>query len=100
MENKTNIRVSCVYRAPGSNTEILKNIMEGMFAKSDQKVAFICGGISTDMLNPNEHVMTDEFTAAVDTMSLHPLITEPSRITSHSATLQIILRQIIWTTTQ
>lgn len=44
---KENVIVSCVYRAPGSKT--FKNSMEGMFAKNNQKVTFICG----DFNKPN-----------------------------------------------
>lgn len=53
----------------------------------EQKVMFICGDFNIDLLNPNKHVLTEEFTTAMYSMSLNPTTTKPSRITSHSATL-------------
>lgn len=61
MAKKKNVIVSCVYRAPGSNIEIFKDSMEGMFAKTNQKVMFICGDFNIDLLNPNKHKMTEVY---------------------------------------
>lgn len=43
LEKKKNVIVSCVYRAPGSNIEILKNSMERLFAKKDHSCVHLWG---------------------------------------------------------
>ena len=58
-----------------------------MFAKTIQKVTFICGDFSIDLLNLNKHKMTEEFINAMYSMRLYSKITRPSWITSHCATL-------------
>ena len=99
MEKKKNIIVSCVYRAPDYSVETFKNFMEGMFARTEQKVAYICGDFNIDLLNPKNNILIDEFTATMYSMSLYPIITKPTRITTHSATLiDNIYILIIWIT--
>lgn len=58
-----------------------------MYAKTEQKVMFICGDFNIDLLNPNKQVVINYFTETIYAMSLYPIITKPSRITSHSATI-------------
>ncbi len=82
-----NVVFSCICRAPGSSIELFKEWMEEMFSKINQKVIFICGDLNIDLLNPNKHRMTGEFINTMYSISLHPKITRPSRITSHCATL-------------
>ena len=87
MENKKNVIVSCIYRAPGSNIDICKEWMEKIYTMSKQKVIFICGDFNIDLLNPNNHKPTEDFINTMYSLSLYPKITRPSRITSHCATL-------------
>lgn len=87
MEKRKNIIVSCVYRAPNSSIEHLKNAMESLFSNTEQKIAFICGDFNIDLLNPNKIEAIDDFGAAMYSMSLYPTITKPSRITADSATI-------------
>ena len=87
MEKKKNIIVSCVYREPKSSVDVFKDYMEEMFAKTEQKVAYICGDYNLDLLNPHKYSGIDEFIAVMYSMSLYPIITQPSRITHHSATI-------------
>lgn len=79
--------ISCIYRTPGSNIELIKEWMEEMFTNKSHKTIFICGDFNIDLLNPNKHKMTDDFINTVYSMSLYPKITRPSRITLHCATL-------------
>ena len=48
---------------------------------------FVGGDLNIDLLNPNKHKKTDEFINTLFSIGLFPLITKPSRITNHSATL-------------
>ena len=81
--------MSCIYRAPGSNTDIFKCLyyIGEKITNNNQKVMFICGDFNIDLLNPNKHKMTDDFINPLYSLSLYPRITRPTRITSHSATL-------------
>ena len=87
MEMSRNVLISCIYRAPDTNMEAFKDWIEGMYTLSNQKVLFICGDTNIDLLKANQHRMTEEFINTMYSMSLHPNITRPSRITVHSATL-------------
>ncbi len=87
MDRKINNIASCIYRAPGSIIEKFKVLMEKLFTKTEQRVTFICGDHNIDLLNPNKHSLTDDFTNTVFSMSLFPVIMKSSRITPHSATL-------------
>ena len=72
MENKKNVIVSCIYRAPGSNIDICKEWMEKMYTMSKQKVIFICGDFNIDLLNPNNHKPTEDFINTMYSLSLYP----------------------------
>lgn len=87
MEKNKNIIVSCVYRNPSSSIDTFQKFMEETFAKTDQKIAYICGDYNIDLLNPHKYTGIDEFIEVMYSMSLFPIITQPSRITSHSATI-------------
>ena len=84
---RKNLIISCLYRAPGSNIEVFKDWMEDIFSNKGNKTIFICGDFNIDLLNPNKHKMTEEFINTMYSMSYYPIITRPSRITSHCATL-------------
>lgn len=61
--------------------------MENTFSKKSHKTLFICGDFNIDLLNPNNHKMTEEFINTMHSLSLYPKITRPSRITTHCAKL-------------
>lgn len=86
-EKEKNVIISCIYRTPGSSIQVFNDFIEKIFSKTNQKVIFICGDFNIDLLNPKRHKMTDEFLNTMYSLSLHPKITRPSRITPHCATL-------------
>lgn len=86
-KGKKNVIISCVYRTPGSNIEVFTEWIEQMFSKVDRKSLFLCGDTNIDLINPNNHKATDDFITTMYSMNLFPIITKPSRITTHSATL-------------
>ena len=61
--------------------------MEKLFSTGKQKPLFICGDFNMDLLNPAKLKSIDDFTNTMYSLSLYPLITKPSRITSSSATI-------------
>lgn len=87
MGKEKNVIVSCIYRTPGSNTEIFKEWVDKTFTRTNQKVMFICGDFNINLLNPSKQKMTEEFINTMYSLGLCPMITKPSRITAQSATL-------------
>ena len=87
MGKKQNITVSCVYRAHDSCIETFKNVFEALFTKTKDNLYYICGDVNIDMLNPHKKKTVDDFYETMFSMSLLPLITKPTRVTSHSATV-------------
>lgn len=57
------------------------------FKLNDNKVVFVCGDFSIDLLNPNGHKKTLDFINTMFSINLHPMIIKPSRVTTDSATL-------------
>ena len=47
----------------------------------------MCGDFNVDLLQFDKHFATNDFIDQMYTLGLHPLITRPTRITSHSKTL-------------
>ncbi len=77
-----------IYRHPGYSTTSICDILESNLAhiNSENKLGLICGDINIDLLkhdNPQTKMYVDTLMTA-DTI---PLITLPTRITPHSATL-------------
>ncbi len=86
-EKEKNIIISCIYRTPGSNSELFKDWIEDVFSKKSNKMTFICGDFNIDLLNPNKYKMIDKFLNTIYSMNLFPRISSPTRITSHCAIL-------------
>lgn len=86
-EKNKNIAVSCIYRTPGTNIDIFREWIEGMFSKQSKKVVFIRGVFNIDILNPHMHKTTDSFINTMYSLSLFSKITRPTRITFNCATL-------------
>ena len=82
-----NVYVSCVYRAPENNIECFNRAMEQLFTKTGQKVCYIAGDTNLNLLNAGKSKPIEEFVNEMYSMSYYPLISKPTRITGHSATL-------------
>lgn len=86
-QSKNNIIVSCVYRAPGSDMNLFNEWMERLFANNAKKDIIICGDYNVDLFKAKKHKPTANFIDVMFSMNMYPLITKPTRITAHSATL-------------
>ena len=51
------------------------------------KTIFVCGDFNVNLLNHGQHHLTDNFLDILHGYELYTLITQPTRITIHSATL-------------
>ena len=86
--HEKNIIIGCVYRSPNQNTALFLekfNILSRI--SKDKKQCYVMGDFNLDLLQYNHHTPTQEF---IDTLFSHafiPLISNPMRLTSYSATL-------------
>ena len=84
-----NIIVGIVYRPPNhrlddflsTNNELLGNISR------ENKICFLMGDFNINLINYQNHHLTGQFLDGMYSNMFFPLITRPSRITSHTATL-------------
>ena len=83
--------ISCIYRTPGSNIDMLIYTINTIFSDSKYNSSlFVCGDFNIDLLKNGEHVGTTKFIDAIIAMystGLYPLNDKPSRITQYSATV-------------
>ena len=83
-----NIIVGSVYRPPNQNTAFFLDKFDILSRISkDNKQCYVMGDFNLDLLQYNHHTPTQEF---IDTLFSHafiPLISNPTRLTSYSATL-------------
>lgn len=87
-EKERNIRISCIYRKPGSCVDTFREKIEELYNRhNNKKILFVCGDLNIDLLNPQQHNSTTEFINSMYSNSLYPAITRPTTITTHSATL-------------
>ena len=84
-----NIIVGFVYRPPNQNTALFLDKFNDILSRisKDNKQCYVMGDFNLDLLQYNHHTPTQEF---IDTLFSHafiPLISNPTRLTSYSATL-------------
>ena len=88
--NKKNIIAGCIYRHHSDlkkfNTTFLSQIMKKL-TKHKNKTVFLCGDFNANLLAAEEHSDTETFYEDLSCQSFQPLILQPTRVTSHSATL-------------
>ena len=83
-----NIIVSCIYRCPGSNTDIFsEHIVHLFFELTMRKTVFLCGDFNIDILKHKVNQGTKSFLDTMYSIGLYPLIDRPTRISNHSFTL-------------
>lgn len=84
-----NIIVGVIYRPPNSNvsTFLIKyNELIGKISR-ENKECYIIGDFNLNLMNYQRHSSTGEFLDGMYTCMFFPLITRPSRLTSHTSTL-------------
>ena len=83
---KSNIIVGVKYRHPFMDlTDFNSNYFNNI--SKEQKSIFLLRDFNVNLLNYNEHNLTDEFLDSLAFNSFIPLILQPTRTTSHSNTL-------------
>ena len=80
--------VSCIYRCPGSNTDIFtEHILQLFFELTMRKTVFLCGDFNIDILKHKVDQGTKSFLDTMYSIGLYPLVDRPTRISNHSFSL-------------
>ena len=84
-----NIIFGCVYRPPHQNTALFQEKLNDIptIITKDNKHCYVMGDLNLDLLQYNHHVPTQEFIDSLFSGVFFPLISNPTRLTSYSATL-------------
>ena len=84
-----NIIVGCVYRPPNQNTALFLEKLNDILShiSKDNKQCYVMGDFNLDLLQYNHHTPTQEFIDTLFSFAFIPLISNPTRLTSYSATL-------------
>jgi endonuclease/exonuclease/phosphatase family metal-dependent hydrolase len=87
----TPILIGVVYRPPGSNLDEFNNqfdsLMENLTTGKNNKKFFLTGDFNIDLLAFDNHAPTNDFIECMTVHHFFPLILQPTRITSTTATL-------------
>ena len=88
LEKDKKATICCIYRAPNTNLDMLSDFMYNtIFRNKRNKTIYVCGDFNVDLLQYDKHRDTNNFIDQLYSLGLHPPITRPTRITSHSNTL-------------
>ena len=75
------------FRAPKTELEQLNEFISNCCQNTRNKTVYLCGDFNIDLLQHDTNNITNNFIDHLYSFGLHPLITRPTRITSHSKTL-------------
>ena len=80
---KTNVIVVCIYRHPHMdlhefNDYYINNLLDKL--PKENKTIFLLGDFNTDLLNYDQHSLTNEFLGSLSSHILLPHILQPIRI--------------------
>ena len=87
---KSIIIIDCIYKQPSMgfndfNINYLNNLLNKV--PKEQKSVFLLGDFNANLLNYNNHNLTNEFLDSLTSNSFSPYVLQPTRLTSHSKTL-------------
>jgi hypothetical protein len=84
-----NIVVGTIYRPPKGKFEIFETNLSKILPKIDKSkiITYLMGDFNIDLLKTESCDFSNRFSEQLFTSSFFPLITRPTRITEHTATL-------------
>ena len=87
--NKRRSLIRCIYRHPPAGMDELTVKLEELIKESNLNKydAYIMGDMSIDLLKHHTHQQTGQYVDMLYSYDLLPVITKPTTITSHTATL-------------
>ena len=89
-ENDKNILLSCCYRPPSGDWENLSTFLQNKIIEksvSEKEMSYITGDFNTNCLKCHENAKTKHFYDNIFEKDAIPIITPPTRISEHSASL-------------
>ena len=86
--NGKNIIIGVIYRPPNNKLELFENAINNLLSKigNENKICYLTGDFNIDLLKSDSCDYTSRFIEQLFTSSFIPLITKPTRVTSHTAT--------------
>ena len=86
---KTNVIVSCIYRHPNTDLNEFNDYINNLLDKllKENKTVFLLGDFHVDILNYDQHSLTNEFLDSLSFYMLLPPITQLIRNINNSKTL-------------
>ena len=87
IQGNKNIVIGCMYRSPNGDFNKFNEYVDVFLNYNKNKTIVICGDFNVNLLNHGQHHLTDNFLDILHGYGLYTLITQPTRITIHSATL-------------
>ena len=89
-KGQRNILVGCIYRHHSPLTSFLNNYFSKTLdnlSKHPNKICALMGDFNVDLVKYSSHTQTNEFYDLLSSHGFRPLILQPTRVTSTSATL-------------
>ena len=88
-EGKKKMIIGCIYKHPTCNLEQFRNQLNDIIKTINPNRHEICifGDININFLKFSEHTQTEEFLDMLYANNILPIITKPTRLTDHTATL-------------
>ena len=89
LSTTNDIIIEVIYRMPDSSVEVFNEIIDDILStiQWENKTCYILGDLYIDFVKSDGHKPTSDFLDTIYSHNLFPLITKPTRVTSHSATL-------------
>ena len=84
---KKKVIICCIYQSPNTDLNTLSEFINDILSNIGKRTVYMCGDFNVDLLQYDKHADTNDFIDQLYALGLHPLITRPTRITSHSKTL-------------
>lgn len=83
------IIIGVLYRPPNSDLKSFNSDLDHLLQSLSNlhRPCYLCGDFNIDLLNADSHSPSDTFLNTMSSSFFHPLITQPTRLTPHSATL-------------
>ena len=83
------IIIGVIYRMPDSSVEVFNDRINDIMStiQRENNTCYPLGDLNIDFLKSDGHKLTSDFLDTIYSHNLFPLITKPTRVTSHSATL-------------
>ena len=87
--NRKHIMIGCIYKHPPANVEEFTLTFDEFLNKLNPSKydMYIMGDMNIDLLKYHSHQQTERYLDMIYSLDLLPVITKPTRITNHTATL-------------